>query len=150
MAPEEPSTPSSVDSFLISSSLCRIRSSKVSRSSERSTLVSKSRSLSRVSSNLRSGSTCWTTWPGVKSSIELNLSWTGISLPSPLSVFATRNSRPGVMRAMTSLKLSRSIPMNFRSLRGLNGAVVLPEKSPSTPTTNGSSFRTTAPSVSTL
>ena len=44
------------------------------------------------------------------------------------------------MRAMTSLKLSRSIWMNLRSFSGLSGSVGLPEKSPRTPTTNGSSF----------
>ncbi len=50
---------------------------------------------------------------------------------------------------MTSLKLSRSIWMNLRSLSGFKGSVGSPEKSPMTPITKGSSFSTTAPSVST-
>src|SRR5262245_20002479 len=39
--------------------------------------------------------------------------------------------------------------MNLRSLSGFNASTGSPEKSPSTPTTNGSSFSTSAPSVST-
>jgi hypothetical protein len=47
-------------------------SSNDSNSSLRSILVSRSRRLSRVSSSFFSGSTCWATWAGEKSSIELN------------------------------------------------------------------------------
>src|SRR4029450_1761810 len=39
--------------------------------------------------------------------------------------------------------------MNLRSLSGFNASTGSPEKSPSTPTTNGSSLSTSAPSVST-
>ena len=88
--------------------------------------------------------TCCTSWPGSKSSIDLNLSCTAISLPSPARVFLTRILRPGVMRAITSSKLSRSIWTNLRSFSGLRGWVGFPEKSPRTPTTNGSSLSTGA------
>ena len=43
--------------------------------------------------------------------------------PSPLSVFSTLRFKPGVMRVMTSLKLSRSICTNLRSFKGLSGSV---------------------------
>ena len=141
--------PISPASFLICSSLCRIFSSSDSSPSARSTALSSSRRRLRVSSNFRSGSTCSTTLAGSKSSIEENLSLTGISLPSSASVFSTRNSSPGVIRRITSSNESRSMETNLRSLSGLRGSVGFPENSPITPTTNGRSFTTTAPSVST-
>ena len=102
-----------------------------------------------MSSSLRSGSTCSTILAGSKSSIDENLSLTANSLPSSASVFSTFISTPGVIRFMTSSNESRSIATNLRSLSGLSGSVGLPEKSPITPTTNGSSLTTVAPSVST-
>ena len=48
---------------------------------------------------------------------------------------------PGVILAITSLKLSRSIWVNLRSVRGRKGVVGSPEKSPMMPTTKGSSRR---------
>src|SRR5262249_37277647 len=81
--------PSSPESFFSSSAFWSTRSSSPSRSSERSTLDSRSRSLSRASRSLRSGSTCWTILPGSKSSIELNLSWTANSPPWGERVFST-------------------------------------------------------------
>src|SRR5262249_27225318 len=80
----------STDSFFRSSAFWSTRSRSPSSSSDRSTLVSRSRSLSRVASSFRRGSTCWTIRAGSKSSIELNCSWTAISLPSPVRVFSTR------------------------------------------------------------
>src|SRR5262249_61085319 len=90
----------SADSFFRSSVFWSTRSRSPSRSSERSTLVSRSRSLSRVASSFRRGSTCWTIRAGSKSSIELSFSWTASSLPSPWRVFSTRKLTPGVLRAM--------------------------------------------------
>src|SRR5262249_26627338 len=92
--------PSSDWSFFSSSVFWSTLSRRASRSSERSTLLSRSRSLSRVSRILRSGSTCWTMRPGSKSSMWLNFSCTGIWLPSFLRVFSTLRFRPGVMRPM--------------------------------------------------
>src|SRR5262249_18321531 len=76
--PSWPSGPSGVPrpscpaTFFSAASSLRSCSSSFSSASERSTLVSRSRSLLRVSSSLRSGSTCCTTRAGSKSSSELN------------------------------------------------------------------------------
>jgi len=59
----------------------------------------------------------------VKSSSDSNFNWTAISLPSSASVFSTRMFRPGVIRFMMSLKLSRSIWTNLRSFMGFKGWV---------------------------
>ena len=68
-----------------------------------------------------SAGTCSATAAGSKSSIELNFRSTAISLPSSASLLSTFMFRPGVMPAMTSLKLSRSIWMNLRSASGRSG-----------------------------
>src|SRR5262249_23531602 len=49
----------SADNFFKSSVFCSTRSRSPSRSSDRSTLVSRSRSLLRVASSFLRGSTCW-------------------------------------------------------------------------------------------
>src|SRR5262249_44505912 len=81
----EPPAPRASDSLPMASLFCRIFSSKPSSSSERSTLVKRSRSLSRVSISFFNGSTWSTTRLGSKSAIELNSSLMAISVPSPLS-----------------------------------------------------------------
>ena len=87
--------------------------------------------------------------PGSKSSIELNFRSTAIWLPSPARVLSTLRFRPGPIRAITSLKLSRSICTNLRSVSGGRGLVGSPENSPMMPMTKGSSRSIWAPSVST-
>ena len=109
----------------------------------------RSRSFARVSMRAFSAGTCSATLAGSKSSMWRNFRFTPISLPSPASVFSTFMLRPGAMRAMTSLKLSRSICVNLRSASGFSGSLGSPAKSPMTPTMKGSSRSMAAPSVST-
>jgi len=69
-----------------------------------------------------------------------------MSVPSSARVFFTFKFNPGVIRFIMSSKLSRSIVVNSRWLIGLSGVVGFPEKSPITPTTNGSSRTSIPPS----
>src|SRR5262245_3399349 len=128
-------------------------SSSSSRSLPSSLLFSSVRRW-RASRSLRSGSTCRTTCSGSKSLRCLNLSATFSCAPSsPDSLFATRRLTLGFEAARTSWKLSRSMLTNFLFFTGIflpsSSSTGWPERSARTPTTNGSSFISMAPPVST-
>jgi hypothetical protein len=103
----------------------------------------------RVSSSAFSAGTCSATLAGSKSSMLLNFRSTAIWLPSPASVLSTLIFRPGWMRAITSLKLSRSIWTNLRSSSGLQRLGRVAGEIAHDATTKGSSRMICAPSVST-
>ena len=63
--------------------------------------------------------------------------------------FCTFMATRGVALASTSSKLSRSILTALRSLSGLSASLGWPDRSASTPTTNGNSVFFMAPPVST-
>ena len=86
-----------------------------------------------------------TTYGGPHASPQSTASFVSSSVRRFWTFIATR----GVALARTSLKLSRSMFTAFRSLSGRIGVAGWPDRSARTPTTNGSSFFTVAPSVST-
>ncbi|MNS82739.1 hypothetical protein D3C72_1164920 [compost metagenome] len=76
---------------------------------------------------------------GEKSSM-LSKVMSTINWPSSDSVLATGNATRGFIAFMRSSKLSTSMLKNFRSATGGSGSTCVPERSASTPITNGSSI----------
>ena len=72
-----------------------------------------------------------------------------LRLPSPVSVFGTWNAARGFSAFMRLSKLSTSMSRNLRSATGGSGSAGLPDRSASTPMTNGSWIFFSAPYSST-
>src|SRR5262249_29624801 len=103
----------------------------------------------RMSSSSRRAGICWATLAGSKSSMFWKFNSTASLLLASVSLFCTFMASRGAARLSTSLKLSRSIGTNFRSLSGRSDSLGCADRSAMTPTTKGSSVLTMAPLVST-